>query len=75
MVRRLTRTVAWCGSALRNSPIGGRSTIVPTATQEELRKTISGVQIVTMPGLWHYPSPEQPDAFEHIVKEFLRQAR
>lgn len=55
--------------------IGGRSTIVPADTQDELRKTIPGVQIVTMPGLGHYPSQEQPEAFERIVREFLRQAK
>lgn len=55
--------------------IGGRSTIVPPETQAELRKTIPGVQIVTMPGLGHYPSQEQPKAFEEIVKGFLSRAR
>ena len=33
--------------------IGGRSTIVPAETQVELKKTIPGVEIVTMPGLGH----------------------
>lgn len=55
--------------------IGGRSTIVPVETQDELRKTIPGVQIVTMPGLGHYPSQEQPTAFERIVKGFLAAAK
>ena len=55
--------------------IGGRSTIVPAETQDELRKTIPGVQIVTMPGLGHYPSQEQPSAFERIVKDFLARAK
>lgn len=55
--------------------IGGRSTIVPSETQDELRKTIPGVQIVTMPGLGHYPSQEQPIEFERIVKAFLAQAK
>lgn len=51
--------------------IGGRSTIVPAETQDTLRKTIPGVQIVTMPGLGHYPSSERPDEFTTIVKAFL----
>ena len=41
--------------------IGGRSTIVPAETQDELKKTLPKVRIVTMPGLGHYPSDEKPD--------------
>ena len=52
--------------------IGGRSTIVPAETQEELRKTLPKVRIVTMPGLGHYPSDEKPAEFLAIVDEFLR---
>jgi pimeloyl-ACP methyl ester carboxylesterase len=52
--------------------IGGRSTIVPATTQEELKKTLPKVQIVTMPGLGHYPSDEKPAEFLAIVDEFLR---
>ena len=55
--------------------IGGRSTIVPLNTQEQLKTTIPGVQIVTMPGLGHYPSQEKPDDFIRIAKEFLARAR
>jgi pimeloyl-ACP methyl ester carboxylesterase len=55
--------------------LGGRSTIVPPETQEELRNTIPGVRITTMAGLGHYPSQEQPAAFERIVKEFLARAK
>ena len=51
--------------------IGGRSTIVPAETQEELKKTIPGVRLVTMPGLGHYPSQEKPEEFTRIVKDFL----
>lgn len=51
--------------------LGGRSTIVPPATQEELKKTLPQVRIVTMPGLGHYPSDEKPDEFVRIVNEFL----
>ena len=52
--------------------LGGRSTIVPAATQEELKKALPQVRIVTMPGLGHYPSDEQPDEFVKIVDEFLK---
>src|SRR6185369_14920431 len=38
--------------------LGGRSTIVPAATQEELKKALSQVQIFTVPGVGHYPSEE-----------------
>ena len=51
--------------------IGGRSTIVPAETQERLKQTIKGVQIVTMPGLGHYPSEEKPAEFTAIVNSFL----
>jgi esterase len=51
--------------------IGGRSNIVPQETQEQLKKTLPGVTIVTMPGLGHYPSDEKPDDFVAIVDKFL----
>jgi pimeloyl-ACP methyl ester carboxylesterase len=55
--------------------LGGRSTIVPAETQEQLRKTLSQVQIVTMPGLGHYPSEENPRDFLPIVDGFLAQTK
>src|SRR6267378_5469202 len=55
--------------------LGGRSTIVPAATQEELRKTLPQVQIVTMPGLGHYPSEENPKDFLPIVDGFLAKTK
>jgi len=51
--------------------LGGRSTIVPPETQEQLKKTLPNVRIVTMPGLGHFPSDEQPAAFVAIVDAFL----
>jgi pimeloyl-ACP methyl ester carboxylesterase len=51
--------------------IGGRSNIVPAETQQELRKTLPRVQIVTMPGLGHFPSDEKPDEFVALVDRFL----
>jgi esterase len=52
--------------------IGGRSTIVPMDTQDELKKTLPRVTIVTMPGLGHYPSDEKPEEFLAIVDDFLK---
>lgn len=51
--------------------IGGRSAIVPAETQARLKDTIPGVQIVTMPGLGHYPDAEAPEDFLRIVNGFL----
>src|SRR5207247_9633814 len=47
--------------------VGGRSTIVPVATQEELKKALTQAQIVTIPGVGHYPSEENPEEFLAIV--------
>ena len=51
--------------------LGGRSTIVPAETQEQLRRTLPQVQIVTMSGLGHYPSEENAKDFLAIVDRFL----
>lgn len=51
--------------------LGGASTIVPAETQEQLRQALPQVQIVTMPGLGHYPSDEKPEDFLAIVDKFL----
>jgi pimeloyl-ACP methyl ester carboxylesterase len=51
--------------------LGGRSTIVPTQTQEELRKTLPQAQIFTVPGVGHYPSEEKPSEFLAVVDKFL----
>jgi esterase len=53
--------------------VGGRSTIVPVATQEELKKTLPQAQIVTIPGVGHYPSEENTPDFLGIVDKFLSQ--
>jgi esterase len=52
--------------------LGGRSSIVPAATQAELKKTLPHVQIVTIPDVGHYPSDEKPADFLAIVDKFLR---
>jgi pimeloyl-ACP methyl ester carboxylesterase len=51
--------------------LGGASTIVPSETQAQLRRTLPQVEIVTMPGLGHYPSEERPEEFLAIVDRFL----
>lgn len=51
--------------------LGGASQIVPPETQEELRLALPQVEIVTMPGLGHYPSDDSPEDFLAIVDRFL----
>jgi pimeloyl-ACP methyl ester carboxylesterase len=51
--------------------LGGASTIVPPHTQDELKAALPQAKIVTMPGLGHYPSDEDPQAFLAIVDDFL----
>jgi pimeloyl-ACP methyl ester carboxylesterase len=51
--------------------LGGRSTIVPAETQDELRKTLPNAQLITIPDVGHYPSDEQPDEVVRIVDRFL----
>jgi esterase len=51
--------------------LGGRSTIVPAATQDELRKVLPQVEITTIPGAGHYPSEENPAEFRAIADKFL----
>jgi pimeloyl-ACP methyl ester carboxylesterase len=51
--------------------IGGRSTIVPSETQERLRTTLPRVQIVTIPDTGHYPSEEKPADVLAVIDSFL----
>lgn len=55
--------------------LGGASDIVPPATQEQLKQALPQVEIVTMPGLGHYPSDERPVDFLAIVDRFLAATR
>ena len=75
LVKGFVETELWRHVRNIKAPIlyvlGGRSTIVPAATQEELKKVLPQVRIVTMPGLGHYPSDEKPDEFVGIVRQFL----
>ena len=52
--------------------VGGRSAIVPPATQLQLQNTLPNVRVVSMAGLGHYPSDERPEEFVALVNEFLR---
>jgi pimeloyl-ACP methyl ester carboxylesterase len=51
--------------------LGGASNIVPPDTQALLKARLPRVEIVTMPGLGHYPHLEAPEEFLKIVEEFL----
>jgi len=51
--------------------LGGASSIVPPETQKQLKDTLPSVQIVTMPGLGHYPHVESPEEYLKIVTAFL----
>jgi len=75
LVKGFVETELWRYVRTIKTPIlyvlGGRSTIVPPATQEELKKVLPQARIVTMPGLGHYPSDEKPEEFAKVVDEFL----
>jgi pimeloyl-ACP methyl ester carboxylesterase len=51
--------------------LGGRSTVVPAATQDELKKALPQAEIVTVPGAGHYPNEENPAEFLAIADKFL----
>jgi len=51
--------------------LGGDSAIVPPETQAQLKQTIKGVTLETIPGTGHYPDQEAPPAFMAIVERFL----
>jgi esterase len=55
--------------------LGGKSTIVPVETQERLKKTIPGVEIVTVPDVGHYPDWEKPAETFAILDRFLAGGR
>ena len=75
LVNGFVATDLWRFVSRIESPIlyvlGGASSIVPPETQEQLRATLPRVEIVTMPGLGHYPSDEKPNEFLEIVDGFL----
>jgi pimeloyl-ACP methyl ester carboxylesterase len=52
--------------------LGGASPIVPAATAQRLKQTLPNCEVVTMPGLGHYPSEEDRAGFLIIVNRFLQ---
>jgi esterase len=54
--------------------LGGASPIVPAETAGRLKATLPKCEIVTMPGLGHYPSEEDTAGFLAIVNRFLGRA-
>ena len=55
--------------------LGGASDIVPPQTQQQLKEVLPQAEIVTMPGLGHYPSDEKPAEFLAIVDRFLAKTK
>lgn len=55
--------------------LGGASRIVPPQTQQELQRVLPQVEIVSMPGLGHYPNEEDRAGFAAIVDRFLASPR
>lgn len=53
--------------------LGGASNIVPPETQDRLKRTLPRVDIVTLPGLGHYPHLEAPAEYLAVVERFLNQ--
>jgi len=72
-------TELWASVGAIKAPViyilGGASDIVPPATQARLKEVLPKVQIVSMPGLGHYPSDEKPAEFLAIVDRFLAEGR
>ena len=68
-------TELWATVRLIKAPIiyilGGASTIVPLETQREIKTALPQAQIVTMPGLGHYPHLESPGPYVDIITGFL----
>jgi pimeloyl-ACP methyl ester carboxylesterase len=75
LVKGFVPTDLWASVRRIVSPtiyiLGGKSTIVPVDTQQELKKALRDCEIVTMPGLGHYPDVEDPSGFLAIADRFL----
>ena len=75
LVKGFVPTDLWSSVRRITSPtiyiLGGKSTIVPVETQERLKKTIPGVEIVTVPDVGHYPDWEKPAETFAIIDRFL----
>jgi pimeloyl-ACP methyl ester carboxylesterase len=76
LVKGFVSTELWSYVSKITSPtlyvIGGGSRIVPAETQQRLKQTLPNCEIVTMPGLGHYPNEEDTAGFLAIVNRFLK---
>jgi pimeloyl-ACP methyl ester carboxylesterase len=78
LVKGFVTTELWKDVSRITAPtlyvLGGASTIVPAETQRRLKQTLPRCEIVTMPGLGHYPDSEDTDGFMAIVNQFLKRS-
>jgi pimeloyl-ACP methyl ester carboxylesterase len=76
LVKGFVETELWQYVSKITAPViyvlGGASPIVPAATAQRLRQTLPNCEVVTMPGLGHYPSEEDRPGFLAIVNRFLQ---
>jgi esterase len=76
LVKGFVSTELWAQVSKIMSPtiyiIGGASRIVPAEAQQRLKQTLRDVEIVTMPGLGHYPDEDDTAGFLTILNRFLR---
>ena len=76
LVKGFIETELWESVSKITSPtiyvIGGASRIVPIETQQKLKQTLRDCEIVTMPGLGHYPDEDDTAGFLTIVNRFLK---
>jgi pimeloyl-ACP methyl ester carboxylesterase len=76
LVKGFVSTELWASVSRITSPtlyvIGGGSRIVPAETQLRLKQTLRDCEIVTMPGLGHYPNEEDTPGFLVILNRFLK---
>lgn len=77
LVKGFVATELWSSVSRITAPtiyvLGGASTIVTPEVQQKLRQTLPRVEVVTMPGLGHYPDSDDPPGFLAIVEKFLSQ--
>lgn len=75
LVKGFVPTELWQYVSRISAPIiyvlGGASTIVPAEAQQRLKQTLPHCEIVTMPGLGHYPDSEDMAGFLAIINRFL----
>lgn len=76
LVKGFIETELWQYVSKITSPtiyvLGGASPIVPAETAARLKATLPNCEIVTMPGLGHYPNEEDTAGFLAHVNRFLK---